>query len=235
MLITYPRGYGRSPRLLAEASDDIGITRSDLGDINWGKRVANTILNPDTTGVTNKRKMRLLFQENDVPMPKLYTLHEAHAKAKEGRLMVGRPDKHSKGRGLWRVNSNDSFMRAMRGTHKKRAATHFMEWVDAPKEYRVHVFKGRSIRISEKRFGEKGLTSTGNYITVKPSGQIKHVRRAAKKAVEAVGLDFGAVDVLADDENCWVLEVNSAPGLGGSLPRLYAEVFSRWERGEFDE
>jgi glutathione synthase/RimK-type ligase-like ATP-grasp enzyme len=211
-----------------EADDNIGITRRDTGDINWGKRVANTILNPDTSNVANKRKMRLLFAEHGVPMPKLYTLHEAHAKVKEGRLIVGRPDKHSKGRGLWRVNSNDSFMRAMRGTRKKRAATHFMEWVEAPREYRVHIFKGRSIRISEKKFGEKGVTSTGNYVTIKPTEPIGHVRRAAKKAVEAVGLDFGAVDILADDENCWVLEVNSAPGLGGSLPRLYAQVFRNW-------
>jgi glutathione synthase/RimK-type ligase-like ATP-grasp enzyme len=103
-----------------------------------------------------------------------------------------------------------------------------MEYIqNAPHEYRVHVFNGKSIRISEKAFfGREGNHRL--YTTIKPTGQIDHVRSAAKLAVEALGLDFGAVDILANDENCWVLEVNSAPSLGGSMPQLYAQAFEEY-------
>lgn len=232
MLLTYPKRMSRTPFALAEVDDNIVPTRSSRGDINWGKRVANTALNPDTSNVTNKRTMRLLFEQNGVPMPKLLSFDEAERAVLAGKTVVGRPDRHTKGRGFWKIDSLNKLYKARRGTRRKRAATHYMEFVSAPREYRVHIFLGKSIRISEKKFGEKGITSTGNYITIKPSHNVKHVRKAAKQAVSAVGLDFGAVDILADDENCWVLEVNSAPGLGGSLPRLYAEMFRRWQVDE---
>lgn len=146
--------------------------------------------------------------------------------------IVGRPDHHMKGRGLWVCHNLADVRRALRGTRRKRAATHFMEYVDAPHEYRVHIFKGKSIRISEKLQGEHGETSHGNYTTIKPTGNVRHVRKAAKQAVSALGLDFGAVDILANDDNCWVLEVNAAPGLGGTMPRVYAETFKKWYEGE---
>jgi D-alanine-D-alanine ligase-like ATP-grasp enzyme len=105
-----------------------------------------------------------------------------------------------------------------------------MEFVEAAREYRVHVFKGKSIRISEKDF-----TEDGEYVTRKPQHEIRHVRNAAKEAVAALGLDFGAVDILATDDQCWVLEVNAAPGVGGTMPQLYADTFHRWNDGEWEE
>lgn len=216
---------------LAEESSDINITRTSNGDVNWGRARANTQLNPDISNATNKRLMRELFREHDVPMPKLYTDHEAHALAKQGETILGRPDNHTKGRGFWLVRSNASFMRALRGTRKKRGATHFMEYIDAPREYRVHVFLDKSIRISEKAFfiDDNGKKA---YTTAKPTHNVKHVRKAAKQAVKALGLDFGAVDILANDDECWVLEVNTAPGLGGSMPRVWVETFIKWKKGE---
>lgn len=238
MLIVYSGRSAPSAKLIAEESDGIEVARGRdrmRGDINWGRYKANTQLNPDITNVTNKRVMRELFKEHGVPMPRLACLDEVCSMRDDDKF-VGRPDYHSKGRGLWVCNSRADVERALRGTRRKRAATHFMEYIEAPREYRVHVFKGMSIRISEKQFfidddGKK------DYTTIKPSiTRLAYIRDAAKKAVEAVGLDFGAVDILANDEGqCWVLEVNAAPGLGGSMPKLYAEIFKRWEEGDWDE
>jgi glutathione synthase/RimK-type ligase-like ATP-grasp enzyme len=136
-----------------------------------------------------------------------------------------------KGRGFWKINNFNDFGRALRGTRRKKAATHFMEYIDAPYEYRVHIFKGKSIRVSLKAYADP--EAKGHYTTAKPSSRVWHVRKAAKQAVAALGLDFGAVDILATDDECWVLEVNAAPGLGGSTPRLYARTFLRWQRGDW--
>lgn len=236
LTICYPsRALPTARALMAQGLE---LTRSSQASINWGKRYADTELNSDVSNVTNKRVMRELFAQNDVPMPKL--VPDYQRAFDEGKVLVGRPDKHTKGRGFWKCRNMQEVTQAMRGKtfrngKRKAPATHFMEFVDAPREYRAHIFRGKSIRISEKAFGLTGETARGDYITVKPQHEISHVRNAAKKAVEAVGLDFGAVDILANDTECWVLEVNSAPSLGGSLPRLYAQKFNEWyeeQRGE---
>jgi glutathione synthase/RimK-type ligase-like ATP-grasp enzyme len=217
-------------KIAHELNGDLSLNRGSQGDINWGRNRANTTLNPDISNVTNKRVMRQLFAEHDVPMPKLIPLEDVVLYLRTtGSPVVGRPDRHMKGRGFWLIDSVERLKRAVRGTRKKRAATHFMQFVEAPREYRVHIFKGKSIRISEKEFDENK-----NYVTVKPKHNIKHVRKAAKKAMEAVGLDFGAVDILANDTECWVLEVNAAPGLGGSMPELYARTFEQYFEGEWE-
>lgn len=234
LTISYSCKSRPSAEKIAEQSEDIEIVRRNGGDINWGRARANTSLNPDITNATNKRVMRELFREHDVPMPRLYTHHEAHNKALEGANLIGRPDTHSKGRGLWRVNSNASFVRALQGTRRKKAATHFMEYVEHDREYRCHVFLGKSIRISEKRYLDD---TKKEYTTAKPQHKMCNVRNAAKQALEALGLDFGAVDIIAkgdNNENVWVLEVNAAPGLGGSMPKLYADTFSKWQAGEYE-
>lgn len=242
MRLCYSGRSGPSARAIASVSDEIEAVRSSRGDINWGKRVANTILNSDISNVTNKRHMRELFATNEVPMPKLLTVSEARAFVESGGVVVGRPDSHTKGRGFWQCRSIHDLNKALRGTRRKRAATHFMEYIDkgrAPREYRVHIFKGQSIRISEKCFNYELMggyrVKVSCYTTAKPQHRVYHIRKAAKKAVASVGLDFGAVDIIGDEENCWVLEVNAAPGLGGSMPILYARTFEEWENGDWDE
>lgn len=222
MVITYSGRSSPTARVLAKEGG-FTLNRGSTGDVNWGRASANTSLNPDISNVTNKRKMRELFREHDVPTPKLYQVGEDWQFP-----CLGRPDTHTRGRGFWKCNNWYDVQRALKGTKRKRAATHFMEWIDAPREYRAHIFLGKSIRISEKK-----ETAFHEYTTIKPTHNVKHVRKAAKQALEAVGLDFGAVDILANDSQAWVLEVNSAPGLGGSMPRVYAEVFNKYMKGEW--
>lgn len=224
MILCYSKASRFSANDIAEVSDgEITAVRRGRGHINWGRANADTELNPDISNATNKGVMRKLFQEHGIPMPELYPVWDLRFPC------IGRPDRHMKGRGLWLCRNVDDVIRARRGTRRKRAATHFMEYVDASHEYRVHIFQGKSIRISEKERGSHGETAHGDYTTIKPTGNVRHVRKAAKKAVAALGLDFGAVDILADDNNCWVLEVNTAPGLGGTMPRVWADTFKQWE------
>lgn len=51
----------------------------------------------------------------------------------------------------------------------------------------------------------------------------------AKKAVVAIGLDFGAVDCAIDyDERAWVIEVNTGPGLQGGTLTSYVETLEEY-------
>lgn len=227
--ISYSRASKPSALKIAEEGEDTLLVNnsSEHVDVNWGRNYANATLNPDISNVTNKRVMRQLFADNDVPMPRLVSSQELESvswNSAEPFHLIGRPDRHSKKRGYWDCRTARDLQKALNGTRKKKAATHFMHYVEHDFEFRVHVFNGKSIRISQKQFLE------GNkYITIKPTIDVSHVRKAAKKAVKAVGLDFGAVDVLATADEAWVLEVNAAPGLGGSMPALYAKTFQNWK------
>lgn len=250
MILTYSGKSKVGAQAIADESDDIELSRSGRGDVNWGRNRANTQLNPDISNCTNKRVMRELFAKHGVPMPKLIEPTLAFGPWSDNKPVVGRPDQHTKGRGFWLCRNAMQVSRAMMGTRRKKAATHFMEYVEADYEYRVHIFKGKSIRISQKVFfqdPDTGVVDKSTYYTGKPKGDIKAVRKAAKQAVAALGLDFGAVDILARDEyeiqygsnqlvtRAYVLEVNAAPGLGGSMPALYAKVFQEWYDGDWDD
>lgn len=225
MILIYSGRSALGANSIAVSSDgNIRAIRGSRGDINWGVANANTLLNSDTSKATNKRVMRTLFAEHEVPMPKLLDNSEIGHAIFQGKTVIGRPDYHMKGRGFWKCRTLEDVRRAYRGTRRKAGATHFMEYIEAPREYRVHIFQGKSLRISEKLH-----TAFHEYTTIKPTHNVKHVRKAAKQAVEALGLDFGTVDILADNDNCWVLEVNTAAGLGGTMPKIWANAFINWK------
>lgn len=234
--VSYSRASKPTALKLAEIGDVQLVRRSAPEvDVNWGRRVANAKLNPNINNSVNKRVMRELFKEHGVPMPPLVQ-EQLVRDSVNGHtsynpyMFIGRPDRHSKGRGLWKIRSRLDLDKALRGTRRKRAATHFMEYVEHDREYRVHIFKGMSIRISEKVFNDE---TKKEYTTGKPGDiRLRNVREAAKLAVSAIGLDFGAVDILAkgpNNEEVYVTEVNAAPGLGGSMPQLYIDAFNQWK------
>lgn len=112
-------------------------------------------------------------------------------------------------------------------------------------EYRVHVFNGRVILYQKK---SRRVDDDGNVVTaegaeadvrnlesnwVYRTGNLRRLERVellAIDAVRALGLDFGAVDIIMDGEGAvYVLEVNTAPGLGNTNTR---EAYRRAFNGE---
>jgi len=110
-------------------------------------------------------------------------------------------------------------------------------------EYRVHVFDGEVILYQKKsrRVGEDGevVTAEGEEADVRNlasnwiyrTGNLNRLERIEDLAIDAIlalGLDFGAVDIIMDNEgDVFVLEVNSAPGLGNTdTLDAYVSVFN---------
>lgn len=102
-------------------------------------------------------------------------------------------------------------------------------------EYRVHVFKEEVILYQKKsrRLNDEGEVDTaeGEAADVRNlesnwiyrTGNLKTLERVENLAIDAVNaldLDFGAVDIIMDNEGqVFVLEINSAPGLGNTQTR----------------
>lgn len=111
------------------------------------------------------------------------------------------------------------------------------------REFRIHVMNGTVTYVQQKKRadGAQERPEYSNVVRNYHTGWIyasSDIRpsdaalRAAVDAVTALGLDFGAVDVITRRDNVWVLEVNTAPGLQGTNLSTYAENFCRIYRGE---
>lgn len=103
----------------------------------------------------------------------------------------------------------------------------------ATHEFRVHVFNGkpiffqRKVPVKEIKDPIIRTTSNGWGFTHLPMKEVPfYVIDESIKAIAAVGLDFGATDVIWSEEegDCSVLEVNTAPELGPMGSKAYADA-----------
>lgn len=113
----------------------------------------------------------------------------------------------------------------------------YTAYVPNRREYRIHVFQGEVIRVQGK-YLDYPEQHTNEYI--KNYGQGFRFRapdrelnadrlEAARRAVDALGLDFGAVDLLVGvDRLCYVLEVNTAPACSPLTAQAYVRKFAEW-------
>lgn len=112
----------------------------------------------------------------------------------------------------------------------------FVQYYPTQMEYRVQVFDGEIVKVHEKRL-ESDAAREGNYtpyirnhqknwVFVNERGDTPdEVREYAIDAVDALDLDFGAVDVIHTEEHgVKVLEVNTAPTLDENNLRRYGET-----------
>jgi glutathione synthase/RimK-type ligase-like ATP-grasp enzyme len=176
----------------------------------------------------NKMKMKAIFSQAGVRSPKYFTNDEAGNNAiMEGHLgekMFFKTPFHSRGRGMVVYNTKEEAV-----TQQKEG--YFEEAQISKREFRVHVMDGEVFHIDEKRPRDKSMK-------MKDRPEIKNMNSGFKfreprkeyppevlsesiKAVEALGLDFGAADVGLNNEGVWIYEVNTAPSLRTRTRKAY--------------
>ncbi len=111
----------------------------------------------------------------------------------------------------------------------------YTRYIFKEREYRVHVVDGKVID-TQKKIRDPDRVPTSWKVRSHENGfifarnGIEHSDNRdglAVAAVHALGLDFGAVDIIEDKHGkFYVLEVNTAPGLEGQTIINYGEAFS---------
>jgi D-alanine-D-alanine ligase-like ATP-grasp enzyme len=180
----------------------------------------------------NKLKAFSVFKEAGVPIPE-FTNSKAVAQEwiEAGKVVICR-----------------TLLSSMEGKGIV-VATKVSELVSAPlytklfqkdKEYRIHVFKGEVIDFVQKKLksGEAEKPGRNKYIRNTANGWIfaregvqvsDRAREAAKAAITALGLDFGAVDLAVNKSGkVVVFEVNTAPGIEGTTITKYTEAITKY-------
>ena len=205
--------------------------------LNWGCSRIPTWYGPNVrifnrpeavAKATNKLKTFQEFQRAEFDHIPPWTVNREEAKEwiVKGNSVVCRTvlNAHS-GRGIVLADSVDQLV----------AAPLYTKYVKKLKEFRCHVAFGSIIDIQEKRrrseSGSEADSRIRNHHTgwvycreeiVEPDG----MRDVAINALAALGLDFGAVDIIYNQKQnrCYVLEVNTACGLEGTTLQTYVNL-----------
>ncbi len=216
--------------------------------INWGNtRIANWMTPVAVHEVLNKPanvelasdKIQTLRKLNGiVPLPD-WSDHATFAAAwlNAGPKWPGM--KHAVlCRTLTRANSGRGIVLAT--SHSELVpAPLYTRYVPKQVEYRIHVFKELGVidMQQKRRSSEVAPEGDGRYIRNHDAGWVfcrenvhppESVIQAAIDAVNALGLDFGAVDIgFHTDIGPCVYEVNTAPGLEGQTLSNYVQAFKQ--------
>lgn len=166
------------------------------------------------------------FKAHDVPCPPhTKHQHEAQAWLDAGKTVFARTITNgAEGRGIVVVKPGD----------KLPYAKLYTLYIPKKAEYRIHVVDGKAIDIQQK-VRKKGHENKDFHVRNTANGFIfirggveapAAVVDAGVRAVGALGLHFGAVDVIWNDkkQQALALEVNTAPGIMGTSVAKYSEA-----------
>lgn len=223
-------------RIKTEGSSYVGSP--DKVVINWGnssmpEQVARSrVLNrPENVKIaSNKINFFMVAAEAGVSIPDFTTDPEVAREWLEGGAVVV-------GRGIVQGHSGAGITLFEDPSHLKgfKKLPLYTKYVPKKDEFRVHIVGGKVIDVRRKaassarnghnfriRTHANGFIFQKNDIKVPDS-----VIEESIKAIKAVGLDFGAVDVIYNEfrKKAYVLEINTAPGLEGSTIDSYKEAF----------
>lgn len=242
----YPYNKGsQSAKLLSEALNVKRLKlvgskfrgRPDKIVINWGssslsdQAKACRVLNSENaiTNSANKLKSFELFKEAGVSIPPFWTTkHEAEEAIQQGTCIVCRTilSGHS-GAGIVIADNSDELVQAPL----------YVAYIPKKHEFRYHVFMGKVIDVQRKARNKDVADEDVNWKVRNHSNGFIFMRegveedaRASEQAILAVGalgLDFGAVDIIWNEkqDKFYTLEVNSAPGLTGTTLDNYVAAF----------
>jgi glutathione synthase/RimK-type ligase-like ATP-grasp enzyme len=224
-------GSAGAKALAQRLSDRLGHT---VFRVREGYNKPNRIIFKLRDG-TDKFTQLQRFQENAIPCPEFTRdRNVATGWSRDGSGVVCRLLlRGSEGRGIVVAEGPDQVVDAPLYTKYRKKK----------KEFRVHVFNGQVIDVQEKRkrrdFADQRdsrIRNTSNgYVfcrdgVVEPTG----LRETAMAAAASLRYQLGAVDIGFNehDNQCFVFEVNSTPGMEGTTLDKYATAIEGWYRSQ---
>lgn len=202
---------------------------------NGGTRYIN---NPESVGVaTNKLKAFEAMKEAGVSVPKftsnLNEVKDSLTEENSLQWLARTKLTGTKGQGIVRICGG------IVPEEGYPEAGLYVEYIKKINEYRIHVFGGEVIDFAQKKkrldMDKEDVdfqirNHDNGWVFCREEIELPHdAVDQAVKAVEAIGLDFGAVDLVFNTyrNTSYVLEVNTCPGMEGTTLESYTEAFKK--------
>lgn len=246
--IIYPYKIGsKSAKLLSNVLDAIRVRpvgsytpRSDDFIINWGASTIpawwnalrgvqslQVLNNPEAVAnASNKLRTFRILEAAEVSIPEYFT-HASQVVDRSGTFY---------GRSVLTGHSGAGIV-VFRPGDRMQELPLYTKAIQNHGEYRVHVVNGEVIDyIKKRRRNDEHATEAQNEVRNLANGwiysrnnlrRLERVEQLAVDAVAALGLDFGAVDIIKDENgDVFVLEVNTACGMSDTTLGAYADAFN---------
>lgn len=203
---------------------------------NWRRNPRQMLNKPTAVNIASNKLLSFqAFKNAGIRTPEFTTdISVARRWLTSGTTVVERHVlRGNSGEGIRIVNLDDTEVDSI-----ITSALLYTKFIKKTAEFRVHVFKGEVIDYIQKL-----KTTSANrpanfnpYVSSINMGwvfsrtealDLPVVKQIALRAVAALGLDFGAVDVMYLDGQAYVLEVNTSPGLAGTTLVKYGNALRR--------
>lgn len=227
--------FSNSPKKLAARLTEILPTNRYIVRLKSRPALAPTPRRKLFTWGQNLNKLRQYeaFRQNNIPHPEWTTdINVAEQWHRDGHTVLGRTLINSFGGKGINVFDEES------GFNRNINCKVYTKYKKKKHEFRIHVFNGNVIDFAQKkkrteanradaintkiRNFKNGWVYCREGIALNPA-----IATLAISALRSVGHTYGAVDIIWNEyENqAYVLEINTAPGLAGSTINSYAEAF----------
>lgn len=199
--------------------------------INWGHSKPMWLLNKPSAVAKAVHKVKCFkeLQKAGIPIPHFDIwpwLTPSEEQPMIGRLLV----KSAGGNGI--VVMTDP-------TQVDTSCKLYTRYIEPIRECRVHVFQDKVIHLQEKKKRKVWAGPRHKYIRSHQFGWVfinfdvevpQDAQEIGVAAIKALGLDFGAVDMVQSkqDSKWYVLEVNTAPGLEPCFLEKYLNEFQAY-------
>lgn len=180
-----------------------------------------------TPRVLNKVEQFAAFQVNQISCPKAAVTAEGARRLDVKTLFARTLINSTNGRGIVEFESSQEVY---------PPAPLYTEYIPKKSEYRFHVFGDKVIDVQQKKKKREFDADNRDTRIRNLSNGYAYTRDGvappdgaadlAVRAVAALGYQYGAVDLIYNEKRnqCYVLEVNSRPGLMGTTLEKYAEA-----------
>jgi hypothetical protein len=210
-----------------------GVRETVQAVVSYGVPYTGTVPSLNSqAGRLDKYEQGLALQKAGVSVVPHLTAEQAR---RENRVLLARKRNHVGGKDIMLVlEPSDVDLRLRAG------AQFFTPYIPSAREYRVWIYRRQHLGTYQKvlahpeRYKKVGRNFDNGFAfnLVRSQDVPRDAVELASAAVEALQLDFGAVDVLQGrDGQFFVLEVNTAPGVEGEnrqVIQALAEKIARW-------
>lgn len=230
-----PKRLPRPPKLVLAADSTRGLGLRALAD-NLSRKVGYRVLRvlPDRVrgrphfrflrGIDKVQQFQL-FRTGQCSIPNWSTTSAGVAGFGGKRVVARTLTNSSEGRGIVVFEKGQPVP----------PAPLYVEYIPKQKEFRVHVIYNAVKDVAEKRKKRTHEGEREQYVRNTANGYVfcrggitepGDLRDVALSAVRTLGREYGAVDVIWNEKlnKCFVLEVNSRPGMEGTTVEKYAEA-----------
>jgi len=205
--------------------------------INWGNRIFDSddmfkVNSPSAIrNAVNKPHCRILLQKNGISVP--YTTLDPNELEYP---YIARPQTHYAGQHFHFVCCD----MAKEYMPENRDGWYYSKVFPKTREYRVHVAHNRVLMIHEKTSSNQGELNPRHDSSWEYIGWDRYNPDMCTMCIDAmnvVNLDYGAIDVMFNDNDCVITEINTNPDVSFSpyMSKKYANYFDWLIRNDFPD